>query len=174
MEHLPICRNGETVGELTMEREGLYLRCRAQCRLPDDRVWGIWAVGEQGELRIGIPDPGRELIRCFSRQKTAPAGTLKRVDLRPAGEAVVWQSLQRPEDWFRSHWLCALLRGLNGVLGYREKDRITLAIPFDPQKSFPLLPLFCLGQAEQIQGKSCILYTFDRDERPVFRNSGYS
>ncbi len=126
MEKFPILWCGKPVGEMTAIRQGLYTCYSVSCCLPGEGLWCVWAVGDRGELRIGVPEPRGEravISRRFSDNGLQGLGTLRSVLLRPVGEEkerVCWTPLNRVEDWFRTPWLCGQLRGLQGVLAVRE------------------------------------------------------
>ena len=112
MDKFPLLLEGRPVGELITEREALYTWFDIRCRLPEKGLWQAWAVGDQGELRLGVPEPaeGRTALRRrFSRRMTEPLGHLLRGELRPAGSVPVsagsrnpWQSAPQPESLFQS------------------------------------------------------------------------
>ena len=87
MDKYPLLLDGRPEGELSVDREGLYTVFSARCPLAEG-LWCAWAVGDQGELRLGVLEPeGRQgsIRRRFSRQLTAPLGRILRGELRPAG-----------------------------------------------------------------------------------------
>ena len=86
MDKFPLLWEGKALGELTVEREALYTWFTARCRLPREGIWCAWAVGDKGELRLGVVEPQNGIRRRFSKQMTEPLGTLRRGELRPAGE----------------------------------------------------------------------------------------
>ena len=58
MEPLVILLHGKPCGELISEESGLYRRYRAVCRIePDTDPMRLFAVGEKGELRLGVIQP---------------------------------------------------------------------------------------------------------------------
>ena len=80
MDKFPLLLEGSPAGELIAEPEGLYTWFSARCPLPDG-LWCAWAVGDRGELRLGVLEPeGTQgtIRRRFSRQLTAPLGRLLR------------------------------------------------------------------------------------------------
>ena len=101
MDRFPVLWNGASAGELTTEREGLYTCFHVHCHPPENGVWCAWAVGEQGELRLGVLEPSGGafvLRRRFSDHMTVPAGRLLRGELRPAGQPTVqWGPAAEPE-----------------------------------------------------------------------------
>lgn len=173
MDKYPLLWAGRALGELTVEREGLYTRFTARCRLPEQEgLWCAWAVGECGELRLGVLEPRgeqAEIRRRFSGQMTAPLGTLRRAELRPAGEKAspAWEAPAEPEGLFRTPWLRQRLRGVKGVLTRREGERRYLALPYEPGAPFPLEPLFCLAGVRRMGEGTYVVYAFDRREWPV-------
>lgn len=172
MDKFPLMLEGKPAGELTAEQEGLYTWFSASCSLPEG-LWCAWAVGDRGELRLGVlePEGGQGAIRRrFSGRLTAPLGRLLRGEVRPAGakEPEVWEPVSAPEQLFRAPWLRQRLRGAQ-----RAKTRQTggiryLALPYDKAKPFPLTTLFCFAHIRSIGETEYVVYAFDRQERPVF------
>ena len=75
MDKFPLLWNGRAVGALTTERQELYTWFTARCRLPERGLWCAWAVGDQGELRLGVVEPeGSQatIRRRFSDRMTVP------------------------------------------------------------------------------------------------------
>ena len=60
MDKFPLYLGEKSTGELTVEPEALYTWFTARCRLPDQELWCAWAVGDAGELRLGILEPSGE------------------------------------------------------------------------------------------------------------------
>lgn len=57
MDKFPLMQGGVSVGELITEQEALYTWFEARCRLPGEGLWCAWAVGDRGELRLGVLEP---------------------------------------------------------------------------------------------------------------------
>lgn len=174
MDKFPLIWAGVSAGELITERESLYTCFSARCRLPEEgQLWCAWAVGERGELRLGILEPAgeqAEIRRRFSDRMTAPLGRLLRGEIRPAKEAEDWIPAPSPEQLFRTPWLRRQLRGMAGVLTRRREGGRELALPYDPGRAFPLEQLFCFARLRQLGGEAYVVYLFDRQEWPVFEN----
>lgn len=170
MDKFPLLWEGKAIGELSAEREALYTWFTARCRLPGEGIWCAWAVGDRGELRLGVVEPQNGIRRRFSRQMTAPLGKLLRGELRPAGEraAETWTAAPEPDRLFHTPWLRRRLRGAQGALTRTAGEWRLLALPYDEKRPFPLPPLFCLAQPRHIGGKRYIVYAFDGKEWPVF------
>lgn len=175
MDKFPLLWDGRPSGELTAERETLYTRFTVRCRLPEDGLWCAWAVGDLGELRLGVLEPEGEqavIRRRFSRQMTAPLGRLLRGELRPArGQAAreSWETAPEPDRLFRAPWLRKHLKNARGAMTRTEGGCRYVALPYDKEKDFPLTTLFCFARIQCIGGKAYAVYAFDKRESPVFR-----
>jgi hypothetical protein len=175
MERVPVLLDGKTVGELTAEREGLYLRYRASCRLSDPPLLRLFAVGREGELRLGVPEPRNGdfcLARRLSAREAAPAGALLRGELRSARweeDGGAWQTAPEPDRLFRGESLRRQLRGCQGVLTRTEGSVRYVAVPFDCRRPFRLTGLFCFARVGHIGGRAYTVFCFDREENPVLR-----
>ena len=173
MDKFPLLWNGRAVGELTTERQELYTWFTARCRLPERGLWCAWAVGDQGELRLGVVEPeGSQatIRRRFSDRMTVPLGKLQRGELRPVKpvEQGTWEAAERPEMLFQTPWLRAQLREVKGVLTRKEAGIRYLAVPYDPKRPFLLTRIFCCARRRRVQGQAYAIFTFDGEELPVF------
>ena len=171
MDKFPLLWEGKAIGELSAEQETLYTWFTVRCRLPGEDIWCAWAVGDRGELRLGVVEPQNGIRRRFSRQMTAPLGKLLRGELRPAGDQAEenWTAAPEPDRLFHTPWLRRQLRGVRVALTRSAGEGRFLALPYDEKKPFPLTPLFCLAQPRNIGGKRYMVYAFDGKEWPVFR-----
>lgn len=171
MDKFPLLWAGRSVGELACEKEALYTRFTARCRLPGEGLWCAWAVGERGELRLGVLEPeGTEASICrrFSGRMTQPLGALLRGELRPAVEdGAGWTAAQAPDQLVHAPWLRRHLRGARGVLTRTWEGGRELALPYDPAKPFPLAPMFCLARVRRLGEGVYVIYRLDRQEQPV-------
>ena len=173
MDKFPLLRDGRPAGELIAEREALYTWFEARCPLPGEGLWCAWAVGDLGELRLGILEPVGDLAsirRRFSARLTDPLGRLQWGEIRPAcpAETGAWTPLTAPEALFRAPGLRRELGRTPGVLIRDRGDRRDMAVPYDPARPFPLTALFCFARICRIGGRDYAVFAFDREERPVF------
>ena len=170
MEKFPLLWEGKALGELIVEQEALYTWFTVRCRLPGEGIWCAWAVGDKGELRLGVVEPQNGIRRRFSKQMTEPVGTLRRGELRSAGEKTsdIWSAAPEPARLFRTPWLRRQLQGVRGALTGKAGETRLLALPYDGKKPLPLAPLFCLARLRDIGGKRYVVYAFDEKEWPVF------
>lgn len=169
MEQVPLLEGGRRTGTLTAEESGLYTLFTAEGLVPDRRLWYAWAVGDRGELRLGVLEPRGDrgsIRKRLSRRETEPLGRLLRGELR-LREEEPWQPLTRPESVFRTPWLCRRLGEVSGGLTRRTESGREVALPLDPGRPFPLPPLFCLARTERIGEGRYAVFRFDGEERPV-------
>lgn len=171
MDKFPLLLEGRAAGELTARWEASCTWFDVRCRLPEGNLWCAWAVGERGELRLGVlePDHGTAVLhRRFSDRMTLPLGRLLRGEIRPAcGEPETWRPAPKPEEFFRSAWLRRRLRGLSGARTRRDRERFYLALPYDPRRAFPLVTLFCFARVRVLEGRPYAVFAFEGEE-PVF------
>ena len=177
MDKFPICWKGASVGELTVEKEHRYTCFSANVFLPEhDGLWCIWLVGNKGEVRLGIPEPSEKtatICRRFSERMAAPLGDLLRGDLRPVAKKYpAWEPVLSLENLFRSQWLQKRLGGYCGLLSKQKGNSIFLAIPYDKEKAFPLVDLFCFSSCLKIEGRAYLVFAFDEKERVTFCGRG--
>jgi len=170
MDKFPLYSGKKPCGELVTESESLYTWFSVRCRLPGEGLWCAWAVGERGELRIGVLEPTGDcaaIRRRFSHRMTAPLGKLLHAELRRAdrmGDA--WKPGIHPA--FHTPWLRQQIECLDGIQSCSKGGRRYVAIPYDARKPFPLTPLFCLARICVLEGKQYVVFAFDEKEWPVF------
>lgn len=171
MDRFPVMQSGRDVGELTVCGDGLYSACSVVCCPAEPGVCRAFLVGEQGELRLGVPAPSGGafcVCRRVAVRELETLGRLRYAELRscqpPSGG---WQVVERPEELFHDPFLRRILRGAENVRAYRESGGVRLALPFDPGKPFPLPALFCFARVQCVCGARCVVYAFDSRENPV-------
>lgn len=172
MERLTMYREGRPVGELAVISEALYTRFRVSCDLCGEVIFRAFALGEKGEIPLGVLEPvsGRlKLERSLSRTQTESAGRLLRGEVRsgegrPGGE---WHPAGA--DFFQRTPFRHQMEGVEGALWRQEGGCRLLALPYSPDKEFPLTGLFCLARLREIGGRVYAVYAFDEQEFPVTR-----
>lgn len=174
MDKFPLLHRSVPIGELTCCRDADGTLFALHCRLPEEGLWCAWAVGDRGELRLGVVEStGRQasLRRRFSDRMTASLGQLCRGELRPADggkRPEVWEETSSPESLFRTAWLRQRLRGIGGARFRKTGTRLFLALPWDCKKPFPLTTLFCFARIREMEGGRWAVFAFDQEEKPVF------
>ena len=169
MDKYPVLAEGEAAGELTVVPDALYTVFDISCP-GREGLWCAWAVGEKGRFRIGIPEPegGRlHIRRRFSRQLTAPLGTVLRGELRSLDEEREHWAPLKP-DTLQSPYLRRSLGPLPGVLTCRSEGLRLVAVPRDDSRPFPLEAMFCFACSRRVKGRECWVFRFDGREWPAF------
>lgn len=177
MDKFQVFLDGVETGEMTVMQEGLYDVFRVSCHPPTENVLRAFAIGERGELRLGIPVPdGTEFTVChrIALHEVEAAGRLLRGELRPCdGESRKrWEAVKNPERLFRSTFLREQLRGMEGILTRKDGGVRFLALPFDSHRPFLLTSLFCFARVKRIGGQPYAVFAFDRGENPIFTDAG--
>lgn len=174
MDKFPLLWGEKAVGELSAEREALYTCFSARCTLPGEGLWCAWIVGDRGELRLGVLEPQGSagvIRRRFSHRMIAPVGRLLRGEIRPAAavveEAPDWVPVSDVAALFRSDGLRQRLREVPGLLWRREGETLLLAVPYEPRRPMPLMPLFCFARPRRVRGERYLVFAFDGREEPV-------
>ncbi len=94
----------------------------------------------------------------------------------PPEEEVIWTEVPAGRDFFPCSRpdrgivepiLVQNLRGVKGVLRQEGEEGFALAMPYFPDKAFPLTPLFCLGRLEEIFGRDYVVFHFSKEGRPL-------
>jgi len=171
MDGYPVVLNGAAAGRMTVSREGLYNVFDVACRPEETTVFRAFAVGERGELRLGVPVPehgGLFTVRTrVSVRESEKIGRPLRCELRTAEDGGTWQETAAPTELFRSPELRRELAGVSFALFRRTEGRLVLALPFEPGDAFPLPERFCCARTAMAEGRLCAVFTFDSEEKPL-------
>ena len=156
-----------------MRPEGGRTEVRAVMQDPGDGLYRAVLIGEQGELLLGVMEPaGKQLTICrrlYSRD-IAGLGRLLRGEARCSfrfQEKALWEETGAPAQFFRGGFFQSRLRPVKRAWWRREGGRMVLALPLEQGKPFPLEALFCLARVQRVEGRRCVVYMFDEEERPV-------
>ena len=66
MEQLPIIINGETLGQLTIRREGAYVICRGHAQWSEEGLLRLWLYGSGEPVYLGVLQPDGTVRKRFS------------------------------------------------------------------------------------------------------------
>lgn len=169
MDKYPVLAGEQAAGELTVTPEALYTVFDISCPQREG-LWCAWAVGESGRLRIGVLEPEAGYLhirRRFSRQLTAPMGTVLRGELCSLNEErEKWVSLE--PGTLKTPYLRRQLGPLPRVLTCCADGCRLIAVPRDDGRPFPLEAMFCFACSRLVKGRSCWVFRFNDREWPVF------
>lgn len=154
---IPLEADGKTVGTVDIRREEketcFFLRGTAK---PD--LYRVTIRGDRGTVFLGVWEGEQTLCRRLSRELTAPLGTpLCACAVRcQRDEGWVSAPPERFAPWPTEHGLC---RRRGGVW--------ELALPYRPDRPFPLPELVCLARICTVAGEERAVFCFDDDRMPV-------
>ena len=172
MYRFPLLQNGKNVGEMMMRQEGqeMFFSCRSS--LPGEGLWSLWAVGETGELRLGLPWTQGNcavLEKRFSSRMTEPVGQLLRGELRSPQQTPQLRWFKVKEDcYFHTLWLARQLRSWPGALWCAVGKERMVAVPYEPKQPFPLMPMFCFASLQCIDARTYLVVRLNEEEMPIF------
>ena len=161
---------------LTVKEDGPRAVLTARC--PDDKLglYKAWVLGPTGRTLLGtmVPEGGQLAIR-----RTLSISELRRCGAWPALEAEAeltfsFAEKKLPPGWRDAGAAVERLPGQNlpGALVYTDRGGCFLAIPWRPDRPFPLPELFCFAVLEEVGEETCAVFCFDRGGTPCFPNNG--
>jgi hypothetical protein len=124
-------------------------------------------------MALGVLEPCKgtlSLRRRPYRRDVEQLGTLESVRAECSfafSRKRVWQRSDDPSELARSPFLKARLARISCAWWRREEGKLILALPLDAGNGFPLEALFCFGRIACVEGWQCVVYTFDREEKPI-------
>ena len=158
-------------GSLVLREDGGLVWLEARREEDGRGLYKVWLRGELGgRLLLGTLAPEGGSLRLFRRLSR---DRLAREGCGPVTGAECALAFPFEGGWRRE--CCPrvgdpiVARSLEGrqMLVRREGDGVCIALPFDPQRAFPLPALFCLACIERVEGRVHAVYRFDCQGRPV-------
>lgn len=167
-------------GSLTWQEDALRVRLEVRRRDDGQGLYKAFVSGRDGELPLGtlLPEHG-----ALSLRRTLTLDALRRQGCWPitGGRCALAFSFREapcapPALWSLRRDCAGLLadpilrssaQSWGGFLWRPEGDGFALAAPLECHRPFPLPPLFCLGQLQDIQGRPHIVWRFDREGNPL-------
>ena len=172
MERIELYCQGRPRGEIVLSPQGSRAQVTAAMEDPGDGLYRAALLGERGQLPLGVLEPaegGLALRRVFYSRDIAALGPLRRGEARRSFSfgKEAWRETEEPDRLFRSPFLRGRLTACRRGWWRREGDRLTLALPLEVGKPFPLETLFCLAQVREVEGAVCAVYVFNEREEPL-------
>lgn len=178
-------------GQMTLRESAGKVHVAVQRPGPGQGLYRAYLLGKGGRLDLGTLLPeggGLRLQRAYSldhlrRQGCWPAtgGRLEltyafgqgRPAASPSGPSSIpkgWHLCRRPEGLFGEDPVLSQAAAQAGpcCLCRREAGDFCLAYPWQPQRPFPVPPIFCFAQVKRFQGQPHVTYHFTREGRPAF------
>jgi hypothetical protein len=164
--------NMEGGGTLTLDQNGPKVRFEAERAEDNAGLYKVWLRGSHGgKCVLGTLAPEGNCLRLC---RTLSVGELERSGCWPVEQAEAalafsfsgcWYCEQHPEQWLSDTALREHLRG--PMLCRKENNLVCLASPFRTDRPIVLPELFCLAHLEQVEGQTCLVWTFDHQGRPI-------
>ncbi len=154
---LPLYIKNRQVGTVQAEaKEGETLFTVTVPRLAPG-LWRITLQGTSGEVLLGVTETGT-LRRRLSRQLLSPAGQLRTARAESGGGG--WHTPEQGE-------IPGRLPMPQGALCCRCARNYLVALPWEEERPFPLVELFCLARMRRMQGRSWAVFSFDERGEPI-------
>lgn len=171
MQELAVMYDGRQAGALALQPEGLYVRVKAACRLPEGALYRLTLFGTRGTLPLGVLVPESDTLtlhRRLPREKWRALGEATRGEVTRSfylDDASRWERVTG--RFFADAQLQAALDTCPDARWRGEGVR-ELALPYDAQRPFPLVQCFCLARVGESDGKPTVFYRFDAQDMPLF------
>lgn len=170
----PVLYGDDQMGTVTVTEQGGRTQIEVSCRRSNAGLFRAYLLCQKGEYPLGVLEPRGDRL---SLRRTVLTNGLKNLGTIWRGEARMsyafagrsqWQSVEAAEQFFQKtpHFSEALAE-LRGALWQRAGDNRLLALPYECSQPFPLPELFCLARIMAVDGKTYVVYAFDREEQPV-------
>lgn len=154
---LPLFVKEKPAGTVHVEAaEGEMCFTVAVPRLPPG-LWRITLQGTTGEVLLGVTETGA-LHRRLSRQLLAPAGQLRAARAERGGGD--WHIPQRGE-------IPSRMVLPDGARCCRRGRGYLLAFPWEDDRPFPMVELFCLARLRRMEGRNWAVFALNEAGEPV-------
>ena len=167
---------------LELTELGAMVRLKVRRRLDRTGLYKVWLRGKGGELLLGtmIPEGTQlSLERTLSRDALMQAGcwpvtggkcvmSFHFTDTEPESFHSSWHWEHRPSRRFSDPILAEAAAAWGSMLVREESWGFQLAVPADPHRPFPLLPLFCMACVLPVDGQPHIVFSFHSSGEPKY------
>ena len=173
MEQLQVFCRSSCQGEATVERKDGRAEINVSMKDPADGVYRATLTGTNGTLPLGVMEPhhGTLLLRRRPYLRDVEClGKLKDIQVSRSfafHRSEAWKKIDHASELVRSEFLKKRLGQCLAVHWKKKGDFLCLALPLSEDAPFPLEALFCFARIESVEGRQCVIYTFDKEEKPV-------
>jgi len=160
-------------GTLILQQDGPRVRLTAERRQDERGLYKVWLTGRSGgRFLLGTLIPEGNMLRL---KRTLSQGELERAGCWPPAGAEAplafpfsteerWYCEQHPERFTSDPIIRRRMTG--PMLCRKERGGVRLAAPFRTDGPVALEILFCLAKPETLEGKTYLVWTFDREGKP--------
>jgi hypothetical protein len=132
-----------------MMPEGQRLALSKRMTSADMKQLGIW---DEATFRLMTSSPRDEMPTDFDgREKIYPESEM-------TDNAELWQQCHDPADIFDDEEIAHSCRNVTGALIRREGDELLFAVPIRGDAPFPMMPVFCFGEFQHINGGQYVVF----------------
>ena len=160
---------GKAAGMLEVSREGMFYRFRAVCPDCGEGPVRLYISSAGREAPIGLLSPesgGWRLERSYSLSALRNMGVGEIEACRLLRGTRVWRGEASPDALFGYRELKEIFAGVSGAMSARAGEELLLAVPSRSGEPFGAMPLFCLGEPSEIEGRPYVVFRF-RGGRPA-------
>ena len=170
MEHRLEMKGG---GTLSLNPEGAHVRLEARRAADGKGLYKVWLLGGAGRRMLAgtlAPEDGelklrrRLSLRQLEREGCWPVEGAEAVLAFSFAQKGGWYCEPRPERLVEDSLLRQLLR--RPMLCRKTGGGFQLAAPFAKDRPVALSTLLCLARVEKVEGRSCLVWSFDFMGRP--------
>lgn len=172
-------------GTLAVREEGERVHLSAGRPADSSGLYKVWVRGQKGELLLGTlaPEGGNLCLRrTLSRAALSQAGAWPVTGGRtamvyafsanqPRGEKPLWRWERCPARCLHDGVLREAAQNWGPMLIRREGEGFLLAALFDPERPFPMTPIFCFGRLQRVEGRDHVVFLFDNEGKPLPPNA---
>jgi len=173
MEQLKVFCRSSCQGEATLERRDGRAEIEVSMKDPADGLYRAVLTGERGQLPLGVMEPHHGVLLLRRKpylRDVERLGALRDVQVSRSfafRRSETWKKTDRPAELVRSDFLKKRLGQYHVALWKKNGDSLCLALPLTDDTPFPLESLFCFARLESLDGRRCVVYTFNSEETPV-------
>ena len=172
MEELKVFCRDRCQGAATVERKDGRAEIAVSMNDPADGLYRAILLGEQGQLPLGVMEPhhGTLILRRKPYLRDVEQlGRLRNIQATCSftfQRKESWKKTDRPAELVTNRFLKDRLLHHQTAWWKKSGDILHLALPLDEEHAFPVEALFCFAKLELVDGKRCVVYTFDHGETP--------
>lgn len=166
------------VGSASAERQGLYWRIKAECRMETERIVRLYAHDGKESVRLGVLMPEDGALRLERRLAAAAVSFTPQTRITTSPDAEMPGPLEEkkaagaePETAEQASWETfsgyILDCPVENARLRKTEDGAELTMDYEPGREFPLMPLFCFCTLEELDGALRWRMKLDENMQPV-------
>lgn len=131
----------------------------AFCIVPADIDIRTLAESPASEAEAQEPtEPEKAPAPALEPAEAAEVAPVPDIPEAPPVRVCDWREMQSPSSLFSDPELRVICAGITGALYREESGAGFLAVPVSDDRPFPLMPVFCCGEPESIDGREYVVF----------------